>query len=230
MDFNELWAKIGSIPYTSQHRCKILYDLVAVNNLVDILELGVAYGKTTAVMAAGVQYALQGVPQGPTIHSIDLTKEKCRQWQDPNIEWPEDMLQRLGLDQYVSIWREHVSYNWWLIRRIEQLTRSRLRTCVPCYDLVFLDGSHNLYNDSGAFFMAEKLLRPGGFFLCDDLHWAHKGAMAGRVVWGSDVDEMSEKEKETPHVLMMWKYLIQQHPNLHGFVNLDNWWVMCQKK
>ena len=219
MTFEDVWHTMGPLPYTNEHRCRLVYELIKANGMRHVLELGTAYGKMTCVMAAAIsERDLPG-----QIWTVDL--EVGREWQKPPLE---DSMVKLGLAEWITPCREKISYNWWLIQRIKE--QSLRGHCVPEFDLIFLDGAHNIYTDSGAFFMAEKLLRPGGILLMDDLHWAHKGAMAGPIVWGHDTALMSEVERNTPHVKLLWEYLVQQHPQLEAFLNLDNWWVMCRKK
>jgi predicted O-methyltransferase YrrM len=217
MKFAEVWREIGAVPYTNEHRCQLLYDLMTVNRIEQALELGTAYGKTACVMAAALDEGGAG-----QVFTVDLAGQT---WQNPSVE---QNAARLGLGDYLTVCREPVSYNWWLIQQIKKC--SPAGHCEPCFDLIFLDGAHNVYTDTGAFFMAEKLLRPGGFLLFDDLHWTHRHALSGPVVWGQDTEQWSDAERDVPHVKLIWEFLAQQHPNLEGFLNLDNWWALCRKR
>jgi Methyltransferase domain len=40
------------------------------------------------------------------------------------------------------------------------------------FDLVFIDGAHTWEPDSLAFLLSERLLRPGGWWIFDDLNWS----------------------------------------------------------
>ena len=51
----------------------------------------------------------------------------------------------------------------------------------PRFDLVYLDGAKNWTIDGLAVVLAERLLRPGGWLLMDDLHWTY-GDDPGREV------------------------------------------------
>ena len=43
----------------------------------------------------------------------------------------------------------------------------------PCFDFVYLDGAKNWTIDGLAVVLVEKLLRPGGWLLMDDLEWTY---------------------------------------------------------
>src|SRR5699024_7147399 len=88
----------------------------------------------------------------------------------------EDTLEQLGLSARVDIYREVNSYNWFLKKTIEAQTRDGV--CAPCYDFVFIDGSKNFTIDGMAFFLADKLLREGGWILFDDYDWRYADALA----------------------------------------------------
>lgn len=57
------------------------------------------------------------------------------------------------------------SYNWSLMRVLQQH-----RT--PVYDYVFLDGAHVWALDALAFFVLDRLLKPGGYIDFDDYRWS----------------------------------------------------------
>jgi predicted O-methyltransferase YrrM len=56
------------------------------------------------------------------------------------------------------------SYNWSLARLIETQRD-------PIFDYVFLDGAHTFAVDALTFFLADKLLKPGGYMDFDDYDW-----------------------------------------------------------
>ena len=59
---------------------------------------------------------------------------------------------------------EPKSYLWRLMKIIEQNSE-------PIYDFIFIDGGHDWYTTGYAFFLVDKLLKPGGYILFDDLDW-----------------------------------------------------------
>jgi Methyltransferase domain len=56
------------------------------------------------------------------------------------------------------------SYNWQLAKLIETID-------LPIYDYVFLDGAHTFAIDALTFFLADRLLKIGGYFDFDDYYW-----------------------------------------------------------
>jgi len=201
--FDEVWEKIGHLRYSNKVHCCVLYELASKS--LNVLELGFGYGKTVCFMAAAGAY----------VDCVDLVDQR---WQEPSIETNLDIL---GLRDKVNIIRENISYNWWLINRNPDALQ---------YDVIFLDGAHNVYQDTGAFYLSEQLLRPGGYYVIDDLAWRHDGAMDGRFVWGLDTERMSKEERETPHMRLIWENCIKTHPHLYDFQNIDGWLAIARKR
>ena len=72
----------------------------------------------------------------------------------------------------VEIVREFSSYTWWLKEQVQ--ARSDAHGNVePRFDFVYLDGAKNWTIDGLAVVLVEKLLRPGGWLLMDDLDWTY---------------------------------------------------------
>ena len=68
--------------------------------------------------------------------------------------------------------REFSSYTWWLKEQV-QARSDRAGNVEPLYDFVYLDGAKNWTIDGLAVVLVEKLLRPGGWLLMDDLDWTY---------------------------------------------------------
>jgi hypothetical protein len=95
---------------------------------------------------------------------------------------------------------------------------------------VYIDGAHNWTIDGFAFFLVEKLLRPGGWLLLDDLAWSYgdSGSSFGPGQ-GPDALGLSAAERALPHMRLVFDRLVAQHP---GFSNLrieDEDWGWAQK-
>ena len=80
----------------------------------------------------------------------------------PNVE---ELLDRVGERDRVSVFYEPTSYTWRLMRFLEE-------DPTPRFDLCYLDGAHR-YVDALAFFLVDRLLRPGGWVIFDDLNWTY---------------------------------------------------------
>lgn len=218
MDFRTANTTLGGIPYTGTRKGKFLYELVCDNGIHDIRELGFAHGVATLYMAAAIDETKRG-----RIDSVDL--------EDSAIHPPtlEELARKLRLISYLNIHREKSSYTWFL-KKIEEQTEGGV--CEPCYDLIFIDGPKDWTVDGAAFFMADKLLRPGGWMMFDDFYWSYRqheqqsGAVYTRgYVW----EHMSEDEFAAPHVEAVFRLLVQQHPAYSHFRVVDDTLGLAQK-
>lgn len=233
MKFDDVWAKVGHLPYTNKERSQRLYDLVFDNKMHDTMELGVAYGKTLAVTLAALHEIKAQDPyvEGAEADGYDLVEAK--EWFTPSAEETIKSL-RLPDNPYCGhaharVFRDRVSYQWSLLCSV------RVACLFPSgrtpYDLVFLDGAHNCFHDVGAFFMAERLLNPGGYLIVDDLPWVPSKGMTAPMIWGTNINEAwSEEQRNTPHMQWIWDCLVKTHPNLTDFDESDPWWGVCRKK
>ena len=84
---------------------------------------------------------------------------------------PVDLALR-GQAQRVTVVREFSSYTWWLKEQV-QARSDRSGNVASLYDFVYLDGAKNWTIDGLAVILIEKLLRPGGWLLMDDLEWTY---------------------------------------------------------
>ncbi len=143
---------------------------------------------------------------------------------------PGDVLDRAGVAESVDrVLVEDSSYTWWLKDQI--VARSDERgTCQPIFDFVYIDGAHDWTIDGLAFFLVEKLLRPGGWLLLDDLAWSH-GASTSSFGPGQGPDALglSEAERATPHMRLVFDLLVCQHPSFSNFRVEDDDWAWAQK-
>ena len=120
----------------------------------DVLELGTAHGVGAAYMAAA----------GAHVTTVDHAGAATTP--------PGGGRGQGGSSERVTIVREYSSYTWWLKELIA--ARSDAHGNVePCFDFVYLDGAKNWTIDGLAVVLIEKLLRPGGWLLMDDLEWTY---------------------------------------------------------
>jgi predicted O-methyltransferase YrrM len=142
---------------------------------------------------------------------------------------PEEVLERAGLAHRVTIVRAYSSYNWFLKEQIEACSDS-LGNCEPIYDFCYLDGSKNWNVDGLAVILVEKLLRPDGWLLMDDLEWTYESNP-----WimptgdGRPLGPLSEAERTEPHLLSVFELLVKQHPSFTHFIHEDAWYGWAQK-
>ncbi|MEL7030016.1 MAG: class I SAM-dependent methyltransferase, partial [Pseudomonadota bacterium] len=159
MRFKDAAAVLDGIPYTSPHKGRIFYDFILDNGIRSALELGFAHGVSSGYFAAALDQT------DGRLHSVDLAEAGF----SPAIE---ELVEKLGLEQRVEVHREISSYTWFLYRMIAAQTKNGI--CEPIYDFIFIDGPKDWTNDGAAFFMAAKLLKPGGWIMFDDYAWNYR--------------------------------------------------------
>jgi len=218
MKFAAADAALAGIPYTGSRKGRFFYDFIVSNGVRHVLELGFAHGASTCYMAAALE---------ETDGAIDTVDLDASAGFDPTIE---QLGERVGVSSIISVHREASSYTWWLKRKIEQQTKEGV--CDPLYDLVFVDGPKDWTNDGAAFFMADKLLRPGGWMMFDDYSWTYRGherASGFRYERGYIFDRMSEEEFAQAHVEAIFRLLVQQHPSYSAFEVVDDTIAVARK-
>lgn len=213
MKFEQVRDQIVGIPFTTPENGKVIYDFVRNAGPRKILELGFAHGVGACYMAA----ALDELGQGE-ITCVDRHSAKDRA---PNID---QLLAKTDLSRFARpVYCEH-SYTWTLLEMIEENTRNGV--CTPIYDFVFIDGAHLFEPDALAFYLSDKLLKPGGWLLFDDLYWTLHSSEFQSEPW---VKNLSRQERESPHIDKVFNVLVRQHPNYTDFRIVDQWgW--CRKK
>lgn len=205
-------VRIDCPQLTSPDEGAQLYDFVLEHKPEGILELGFAHGSSTAYMAA----ALLELGGDARITSID--REDARE-RVPNAE---TVLRELELDERVDFVYAHTSYTWELMKLIQGQT-SNAKT-QPLYDFAFIDGAHSWETDGLAFFLVDKLLRPGGWILFDDVHWTFANSPALKNT--EKVRQMPDDERTTPQVMKVLSLLALQHPSYANMRVSGNWaWI-----
>ena len=136
----------------------------------------------------------------------------------PNVN---DLLEKCKLEKYVTPLFANSSYNWELMRMIEHNTKGGI--CEPIFDFCYIDGAHNFEIDCCAFFLVDKLLKPGGLILFDDLNWTYAQSPTLKDVdW---VKEMAEEEKTTPHIKKVVDVIVKNSDNYTDFSSIDDWFL-----
>lgn len=195
----------------SLEQAKIIDRFIKKNDFTNILELGFAHGKSSCFIAS----TLKDMQKGHLV-TIDNISAKER---DPNIV---QLVEKLGLEKYVTYYFESVTYNWRLMKLIEENEN-------PIFDFCYIDGAHDWYNDGFAFLLVDKLLKPGGIIVFDDYNWSFASSPTMKET--EYVKKMSKEEQECSQVKKVYDILVKNHPNYHKFKILnDNQWAMAKKK
>jgi predicted O-methyltransferase YrrM len=218
MQFEAVAASVEGTPFMTPELGRRVYDHVRGSRPLQALELGTAHGVSSAYIAAALE------ANGGDGHLTTVDHGGARY--DPS---PEDVLARAGVSHRVTIVREHSSYNWFLKEQIENASDAA-GNCSPRYDFCYLDGSKNWNLDGLAVVLIEKLLRPDGWLLMDDLQWTYEDNP-----WiephedGRPLGPLSDSERTEPHLLAVFELLVKQHPSFTRFIREDEWYGWAQK-
>jgi predicted O-methyltransferase YrrM len=194
----------------------VLYDHIRTHRPKRVLEMGTCRGASAVFIAAALR--ANGAGELLTVDSCKYT------WTDPT---PAETLARAGLDDLVTLDRRFSTYTWFLKDEMQAATVDGV--VVPRYDLIFLDGAKNWSTDGLAVLLAEKLLRPGGWLLLDDLGWTYEKFVTGKTVhYEIDVAKLSEPERVQPHLRAVFDLLVRPHPAFDECRD-DGWWGWAHK-
>jgi predicted O-methyltransferase YrrM len=201
----------------SPEQGRVVYDHIRRERPGEVLELGTAHGVGAAYMAAALEDNGHG-----RLTTVDFAGAAY----DPS---PEQLLARAGLAGRVDVVREFSSYTWWLKEQIAARSDAH-GNCEPRFDFVYLDGAKNWTVDGLAVLLVEKLLRPGGWLLMDDLDWTYAHTPPTRPATDGIVHrELSEAERTQPHLRAVLELIVAQHPSFTDVRVQDEWWGWARK-
>ncbi|MHB8657877.1 MAG: class I SAM-dependent methyltransferase [Solirubrobacteraceae bacterium] len=218
MEFEQVAAAVAGIPFMTPTLGRRVYDHVRATRPAQALELGTAHGVSAAYIAAAMQ--ANGIGH---LTTVDHGAARYA----PS---PEDVLARADLSHRVRIVREHSAYTWFLAQRVRERSDAA-GNCEPQYDFCYLDGSKNFNIDGLAVVLIEKLLRPEGWLLMDDLEWTYEGNP-----WvvphddGRPLGPLSASERTEPHLAAVYDLVVRQHPSFTRFIREDAWYGWAQKR
>lgn len=200
---------LHGVPHMSLEQANTIRRFIIEHEVQNILELGFLHGVSTCYMA----HALDELGQG---HITTIDRGRARQ-AEPNIE---QLLEKVGQRHRVTIHYEPTSYTWRMMKMLEA-------DPTPRFDLCYLDGAHNWFVDGFAFFLADRLLTPGGWIIFDDLDWTHEDSRSLRN--SAFTQEMPEEERATAQVRKVYELLVKPHPSYENF-KTDQDWAYAQKR
>jgi predicted O-methyltransferase YrrM len=211
VDLAEVADAVREVPWMSPHQGAVIYRHLreAVPNRV--LELGTAHGASTAYIAAALHENGTG-----HLTTVDRAGAGYR---------PSALLHALGLSEWATfVVRDDSSYTWFLKEQIERQSDTA-GNCEPLFDFCYLDGAHNWTIDGLAVFLVEKLLKPGGWLLLDDLEWSY-AASPSAAEWPFP---LSDSEQREPHMRAVFDLIVRQHPSFTQFRIEDGNWGWAGK-
>ena len=210
MTNEEVKKIVGNTPHMSIEMANEMAHIIEEYNVTNILELGFAHGVSTSYMAA----TLGRLNNNGTITSIDKIHSKDR---IPNVY---TLLKSVKEENRVNVYFEPTSYTWRLMKFLEE-------DPTPRFDLCYLDGAHSWFVDGFAFFLVDKLLKPGGWIIFDDMNWTYDTSPTNKNL--DFVKNMPEDERTIPHVAKVFNLLVKTHPDYHNF-KVTKQWGYAQKK
>ena len=216
MPFEPVASAIAGVPFMSPAQGRIVYDHVVATRPAAVLELGTAHGVGAAYLAAAL--ADNG-------HGHLTTVDFAGAAYDPA---PEAVLARAGVAGRVTVVREFSSYTWWLKEQVAAASDAH-GNVTPRFDFVYLDGAKNWTIDGLAVVLVEKLLRPGGWLLMDDLDWTYADDPGRAATDGVANRDLSEPERTEPHLRAVFDLIVAQHPSFTELRVQDEWWGWARK-
>jgi predicted O-methyltransferase YrrM len=132
------------------------------------------------------------------------------------------LMEQTGLTDRITPVFADRSYTWELMKLIQKYTENGKTT--PQFDFVFIDGGHTWDSDGFSFLLADKLLRPGGWVLFDDVTWT-PSECAGEA-W---VEEMPIEEQNVAHVEKIFNLLVIPNPSYEN-LEFDGTWAWARKR
>lgn len=104
------------------------------------------------------------------------------------------------------------SYNWSLMRLLKERQE-------PLFDYVFIDGAHTWALDALAFFLVDRLLKPGGCIDFDDYSWSLAGSPSMKPEVFPDVRRLYTGDQiDEPQVALVVDLLVRADPRYEELV------------
>jgi predicted O-methyltransferase YrrM len=204
MKLAEVGAHVAGVQHMTSKQGKQVYEHILQNKPERILELGFAHGTSSCYMAA----ALDELGGDRKLLTIDREQARKR---EPNII---DLLERCGLARWVDAVFAETSYTWELMQMLDQSQQ-------PRFDFVYIDGAHMWDPDGFAFLLVDRLLKPGGWVLFDDLNWTLSSSPSMKVQpW---VLALPEDQRTTPQIRKVFELLVKTHPAYTDFIDREGW-------
>jgi predicted O-methyltransferase YrrM len=215
MEFEAIAEAVRGFRNMTPEQGRRVYDHVRSTKPAELLELGTSYGVSAAYMAAALEANGDG-----RVTTVDHVRSNSPQELLGGVD--PAVVRRINL---VRI--EDSSYNWWLKEQVAARSDAS-GNCAPLYDFCYLDGAHNWTVDGFAVVLIEKLLRPGGWLVLDDLNWDYRSDPHGLRERGVFFP-LSKSELTTPHVRGVFDLIVKPHPAFGDFRVEDEEWAWARK-
>ena len=215
MEFEAIAEAVRGFRNMSPEQGRRVYDHVRSTRPAEILELGTSYGVSAAYMAAALEANGEG-----RVTTVDHVRSNP----------PQELLERVdpAVVRRINLVRiDDSSYDWWLKEQVAARSDAA-GNCEPVYDFCYLDGAHNWTVDGFAVVLIERLLRPGGWLLLDDLNWDYRSDPHGMRERGVFFP-LSQSERSTPHIRGVFDLLVKPNPAFGELRIEDEDWGWARK-
>jgi serine/threonine-protein kinase len=178
LSFEAVARAVAGVPFMSPEQGRLVYDHVRSTRPEAVLELGTAHGVGAAYLAGALADNGHGALTTSTSPARPTTRRRRRCWRG-------------------RAWRAgHRRARVLLVHVVAEGAGAgalgRRGNVEPAYDFVYLDGAKNWTIDGLAVVLIEKLLRPGGWLLMDDLPWTYADDPGREATDGIVHRELSE--------------------------------------
>jgi predicted O-methyltransferase YrrM len=95
------------------------------------------------------------------------------------------------------------------------------------FDFCFIDGHHSWEVDGLAVLLVERILRPGGIVILDDLDWTY--AASRSLANTKQVQRMPAEERDTPQVRKVFELLVKRNSAFADVCERDGWGFAVKK-
>jgi predicted O-methyltransferase YrrM len=189
--FDETDRKVGKLQYMTRENAEFMRKFIADRDLSSLLEIGFFKGKSTAYFAA----ILEDLGRG---HVTAIDKKTALDHQ-PNID---DVLRMTGLSHRVTRVLSDRSYTWELLKMMRS-------TEPPQFDFCYFDGGHTWDATGFGFVLVDRLLKPGGWIIFDDLDWTIEKSLESSPQRESIYRKYGSDERTTPAVRLVFETLVK---------------------
>jgi SAM-dependent methyltransferase len=122
----------------------------------------------------------------------------------------DHLLRVTGLSDWVQVYYEPTSFNWRLMRLLEE---GRYES----FDFCYVNSGHTWHEVGLAFCLVERLLKPGGWIVFNDLHYTFRGSRNKDESW---VKGLPEDEQNVPQVERVFELLAEANPYFGSYRRL----------
>jgi predicted O-methyltransferase YrrM len=186
--FDAITRDFAGLRYMDERRAVALREIVVREDARELLEIGFHHGKSSLYIAA----MLEDLGRGRLV-TIDRRRSATLK---PNIG---ALLARTGLAHRVEPIFAYRSFTW----ELQKLLAAPVR---PRFDLCYFDGGHTWDETGFGFTLVDRLLRPGGIIVFDDLDWSVARSPSYRKR-PERAAVFSEDEREARTVRLVWDLL-----------------------